>query len=59
MPNFECTQFVERLRGGNGNGIYANCSDCATIVASFANVLGCDLWQSRMGSSQNLFQIVH
>jgi len=49
FPNFDCTQFVERLRGGIGNGIYVNCSDCATIVASFADVLGCDLWQSRMG----------
>jgi hypothetical protein len=27
-----------------------NCTDCATIVSTFANVLGCDLWQSRMGT---------
>jgi hypothetical protein len=26
-----------------------NCSDCASIVSTFANALGCDLWQSRMG----------
>lgn len=49
FPDFDCTAFVDRLRGGVGNGIYVNCSDCATIVASFANVLGCDLWQSKMG----------
>jgi len=49
FPNFDCTHFVERLRGGIGNGLYVNCSDCATFVASFANALGCDLWQSRMG----------
>jgi hypothetical protein len=49
LGDFDCTSFVDRLRGGIGNGIYVNCSDCATIVASFANALGCDLWQSRMG----------
>jgi hypothetical protein len=45
---FDCTGFLERLSGGYGNGQYVNCSDCATIVSSFANALGCDLWQSRM-----------
>jgi hypothetical protein len=47
--SFECTAFLDRLRGGLGNGVYVNCTDCATIVSSFANALGCDLWQSRMG----------
>jgi hypothetical protein len=47
--NFDCTAFVDRLRGGIGNGVYVNCSDCATIVSTFANALGCNLWQSRMG----------
>ena len=46
---FDCTQFIDRLHGGTGNGIYVNCSDCASILSTFANVLGCDLWQSRMG----------
>jgi hypothetical protein len=46
---FNCTAFLERLRGGIGNGVYVNCTDCATILSTFANVLGCDLWQSRMG----------
>jgi hypothetical protein len=46
---FDCSAFLERLRGGIGNGRYVNCSDCAAIVATFANVLGCDLWQSKMG----------
>lgn len=45
---FNCTRFVERLKGGLGNGIYVNCTDCATIVSTFANALGCELWQSRM-----------
>jgi hypothetical protein len=44
-----CTAFIDRLRGGTGNGRYVNCSDCATFVSTFANILGCDLWQSQMG----------
>jgi hypothetical protein len=48
-PYFFCTDFLDRLRGGPGRGRYVNCSDCATIVSTFANILGCDLWQSRMG----------
>jgi hypothetical protein len=48
LGSFACTAFVDRLRGGFGNGEYVNCSDCATITSSFANILGCDLWQSQM-----------
>lgn len=51
---FDCTGFLERLKGGIGNGIYVNCSDCATFVSTFANILGGDLWQSRMGNSFQL-----
>jgi hypothetical protein len=47
---FDCTAFIERLKGGVGLGYYVNCSDCATFVSTFANAVGCDLWQSRMGS---------
>ncbi|MDB6000045.1 MAG: LamG domain protein jellyroll fold domain protein, partial [Rhizobacter sp.] len=47
--HFDCTAWLERLAGGLGNGPYVNCTDCATIVSTFANALGCDLWQSRMG----------
>lgn len=47
---FNCSAFLERLRGGMGNGRYVNCTDCATILSTFANALGCDLWQSRMGT---------
>ncbi len=46
---FDCSAFLDRLRGGIGNGAYVNGSDCAAIVTTFANALGCDLWQSRMG----------
>jgi hypothetical protein len=48
-PVFDCTAFLERISGGTGNFQYVNCSDCATFVATFANAIGCDLWQSRMG----------
>ncbi len=48
---FDCTAFIDRLAGGFGNGVYVNCSDCATFVSTFANILGCDLWQSRMSGS--------
>jgi hypothetical protein len=50
LSAFNCTAFLERLRGGIGNGRYVNCTDCATILSTFANSLGCDLWQSRMGT---------
>lgn len=49
LYGFHCTVFLERLRGGLGWGPEVNCSDCATIVSTFANILGCDLWQSEMG----------
>jgi hypothetical protein len=46
---FNCTAFLDRLHGGPGNGQYVNCTDCATFTSTFANILGCDLWQSQMG----------
>ena len=54
---FNCSAFLELLRGGVGRGRYVNCSDCATIVSTFANVLGCDLSQSRMGFFPQGFSI--
>jgi hypothetical protein len=49
-PDFQCTEFLNRLKGQYGLGSKVNCSDCATIVSSFTNILGCELWQSIMGS---------
>ncbi len=46
---FYCTAFLDRMRGGPGLGEFVNCTDCATFVSSFSNLLGCDLWQSKMG----------
>jgi hypothetical protein len=48
-PDFDATAFLDRLGGGVGNGVYVNCSDCATFVSSCANLVGADVWQSRMG----------
>jgi hypothetical protein len=35
-----------------------NCTDCATITSTFANALGCDLWQSRMGYGFDLNELL-
>jgi hypothetical protein len=47
-PYFYCTEFLEHLRGGVGRGWLINCTDCSSVVSTFANILGCQLWQSRM-----------
>jgi len=54
LGSFNCTAFIDRLKGGYGNGQWVNCTDCATILSTFANILGCDLWQSRMQSGFGL-----
>ena len=46
---FLLTKFLEKLGGGTGNGNIVNCTDCATIVATFANLLGCNVQASIMG----------
>lgn len=52
--SFDLTAFLDRLSGGIGSGKYVNCTDCATFVSTFSNLLGADLWQSRMGWSFGL-----
>lgn len=46
---FDCTAFLQLLNDGVGKGQTVNCDDCATIVSTFGNILGSDLWQSGMG----------
>lgn len=46
---FHCSAFLDMLEGGAGRGRFVNCQDCATIVSTFSNILGCRLWQSGMG----------
>lgn len=55
--NFECTQFVDYVKNGLGLGNVVNCTDCGTIVTTFANVLGCDLHASQMRNGFALNQI--
>ena len=47
--SFNLTQMLARLNGGVGLGEKVNCTDSANTVSTLANLVGCDLWQSRMG----------
>src|SRR5262249_13652631 len=46
---FYLREMIEWLTAGGGLRQNVNCSDCATAVSTFANVLGCDLAQCRLG----------
>ena len=48
---YNLTQMINRLNGGAGLGSKVNCTDSANTVSTFANLIGCDLWQSRMSRS--------
>lgn len=48
---FYLKEMIDRLNGGIGLGGKVNCTDSATVVSTFANLLGCDLWQSQMGNN--------
>ena len=43
VNDFRCAQFLFDLKLGS---MRLNCTDCATIVSTFANILGAELWQS-------------
>jgi hypothetical protein len=55
---FNCTAFVDRVNGGAGNGMFVNCTDCSTFTSTCANILGCDLWQSRIEANFELNEIL-
>lgn len=55
-PNFDCAAFLDLLRDKLGKGRRLNCSDCATVVSSFSNILGCSLWQSTMAGTYKVFR---
>lgn len=42
---FDCGSFLDLLNGSRGKGDSVNCDDCAAIVSTFANSVGCDLSQ--------------
>lgn len=48
---FDLEGFLSLLNNGVGTGQMLNCDDCATIVSTFGNILGCDLHQSEMRRS--------
>lgn len=48
ISRFLCGLFLDYLTTGGGNGKTVNCTDCATIVTTFANVLGADVFASLM-----------
>ena len=52
--SYNLTEMIERLNGGTGLGGLVNCTDSANTVSTFANLIGCDLWQCRMASSFRL-----
>lgn len=57
-PSYNLTQMLERLNGGLGLGEKVNCTDSAATVSTLANILGCDLWQSRMESFFDLNPLI-
>ena len=56
--SYNLTEMIERLNGGVGLGGLVNCTDSANTVSTFSNVLGCDLYQSRMESSFRLNAVI-
>ncbi|MDM0078692.1 hypothetical protein QTH90_30090 [Variovorax sp. J2P1-59] len=46
---FNLSEMLERLNGGFGLGEKVNCTDSANTVSTLTNILGCELWQSKMG----------
>ena len=50
LITFSLSQMIDRMNGGVGLGAKVNCTDSADTVSTLANLLGCDLWQSRMSS---------
>jgi hypothetical protein len=45
---FNCMAFLSQLRRETNNYRLVNCTDCAAIVSTFANCVGCDLSQSQI-----------
>lgn len=46
--SFLATEFLDFLTNASGKGPWVNCADCASIVTTFANVLGCNLTEANM-----------
>ena len=48
---FDCTNFIRRLQGVPGTSQWVDCVDCACMVVTLSNLLGCDLSMARIGRS--------
>jgi hypothetical protein len=46
---FLCGDFIDFLNKNKSNGNKVNCSDCATIVTTFSNILGADAQEVKLG----------
>jgi len=44
-PPYQLTSYMTHL--DSGSPFVLNCTDCADAVTTFANLLGCDLWEGR------------
>lgn len=58
LTTFQFSQMIERLNGGLGLGEKVNCTDSANTVSTLTNLIGCDLWQSRMGYSFAMNEVI-
>lgn len=58
LGTYNLTEMIERLNGGVGLGGIVNCTDCANTVSTFSNLIGCSLWQSRMGYGFDLNEVM-
>lgn len=56
--HFDCSNYLKKLNGGVGKGRKVNCTDCACMVTTFANALGCKLFESRMGDDFECNEII-
>jgi hypothetical protein len=49
-PPYQLTSYMAHLDSGSPFSL--NCADCADAVVTFANLLGCDLWEGRFFNMQ-------
>jgi len=50
---FYSSDFIAEVKAGRTQKV--NCTDCATIVSTFSNLLGADLYQTRFGKLNKCF----
>ena len=50
---FDCGRFIDRLNGKFGRGPNVNCVDCAHMVISLCNALGCNLQPGKIENTED------